>query len=164
METHGRLHRLMPWIVAGLLLLPAGAAFSQASSASPPPFRAAVEAHLDAIAARDMDALLPTLTGGNDLTMIAPNGFKFDTRQQYIDFHRQWFATKDDGKFEREVVRLIESPALGHALIRYRYSSKDESGKPRTTVSWLALTFALEGARWRLVFDQNTLIEAAAVR
>jgi hypothetical protein len=53
---------------------------------------------------------------------------------------------------------------MGHALIRYRYSSKDESGSVRTTVSWLALTFALEGGRWRLVFDQNTLIEAAATK
>ena len=50
------------------------------------------------VAARDMNALLPTLTGGDDLTMIAPNGHKFDTRQQYIDFHRQWFATNDDGR------------------------------------------------------------------
>ncbi len=164
MVDHTILRRLAPWLAAGFVLLPTSAAFSQAPSASAPPFRAAVEAHLDAIAARDMDALLPTVTGGNDLTMIAPNGFKFDTRQQYVDFHRQWFATKDDGKFEREIVRLLESPALGHALIRYRYSSKDEGGKPRSTVSWLALTFALEGGRWRLVFDQNTLIEAAAVR
>lgn len=39
----------------------------------PPPFRAAVEAHLAAISARDMKALLPTLTGDNDLVMIAPS-------------------------------------------------------------------------------------------
>jgi hypothetical protein len=96
--------------------------------------------------------------------MIAPNGFRFDTRQQYVDFHRQWFASKDDGKLDWEIVRLIESPAMGHALIKYRYSSKDETGRVRTTVSWLALTFALEGGRWRLVFDQNTLIEAAATK
>jgi ketosteroid isomerase-like protein len=158
------LRRLTPWLAVGLMSVPTGATQSQSPSTSAPPFRAAVEAHLAAIAARDMDALLPTLTGGKDLTMIAPNGFKFDTRQQYVDFHRQWFASKDDGKFDREIVRLIESPAMGHALIKYRYSSKDESGQVRTTVSWLALTFALEGGRWRLVFDQNTLIEAAATK
>jgi hypothetical protein len=27
------------------------------------------------------------------------------------------------------------------------------------TVSWLALTFALEDGGWRLVFDQSTLIQ-----
>jgi ketosteroid isomerase-like protein len=131
------------------------------SPALAPPFRAAVEGHLAAVAARDMDALLPTLTSGNELTMIAPNGYRFETRQQYIDFHRQWFATDDAGKLEPEIVRLIESPALGHALIRYHYTSKDATGKAQVVVSWLALTFASEDGAWRLVFDQNTLIEDA---
>jgi hypothetical protein len=56
--------------------------------------------------------------------MIAPNVYKFDTRQQYVDFHHQWFATKDDGKLAAEIVRVIESPALAHALIKYRYSER----------------------------------------
>jgi ketosteroid isomerase-like protein len=151
---------LMPWILAGSLMGCAAAARS--SAAPPPPFRAGVEAHLAAIAARDMDRLLPTLTGGNDLTMIAPNGHKFDTRQQYIDFHRQWFATKDEGKLAAEIVRLIESPALAHALIKYRYSFKDNAGQSQVINSWLTLTFALEEGSWRLVFDQNTLLEPRA--
>ena len=120
--------------------------------------------HLAAIAARDMNALLPTLTRGPDLTMIAPNGAKLDTRQQYVDFHRRWFAAKDDGRLESEIVRLIESPSLGHALIRSRYTSKGEDGRTQTSATWLALTFALERGTWRLVFDQNTAIDTAAVR
>jgi ketosteroid isomerase-like protein len=164
MFVHTVLHRLASGVAAGLVIVATGAAIPQSSSAPAPPFRAAVEAHLAAIAARDMAALLPTITGGRELTMIAPNGYKFDTREQYVDFHRQWFATKDDGKLDPEIVRLIESPALGHALIRYRYSSKDEAGKARATVAWLALTFALEDGSWRLVFDQNTLIDAAVAQ
>jgi ketosteroid isomerase-like protein len=156
--------RFAPWVAAGSVIVAAGCATTRSSSAPAPPFRAAVEAHLAAVAARDMEALLPTLTRGNNLTMIAPNGYKFDTRQQYVDFHRQWFATKDEGKFDFDIVRVIETPALGHGLIRYRYASKDDAGTTRTTVSWLALTFGLEDGRWRLVFDQNTLIEAAPRR
>ena len=152
---------LMHWITAASLVGLCAAGL-RSSAAPAPPFRAAVEAHLAAISARDMDRLLRTLTGGNDLTMIAPNGYKFDTRQQYIDFHRQWFATNDDGKLAAEIVRLIESPALAHALIKYRYSSKDKAGKPQVIDSWLALTFALEDGSWRLVFDQNTLLDPRA--
>jgi ketosteroid isomerase-like protein len=155
------MNHLMPWIAAGSLV-GLCAAGTPSSAAPAPPFRAAVEAHLAAISARDMDRLLPTLTAGNDLTMIAPNGHKLDTRQQYIDFHRQWFATKDDGKYAAEIVRLIESPALAHALIKYRYSSKGEAGKPNVIDSWLTLTFALEDGSWRLVFDQNTLLDPRA--
>ena len=86
---------------------------------SSPAFRTVLETHLSAISGRNMDALLPTITGGKDLPMIAPNGFKFDTRQQYVDFHRQWFATKDQGKLDFEIVRVIETPALAHALVKY---------------------------------------------
>ena len=149
---------LMSWIVAGSMV-GLCAAVLQSPVSPAPPFRGAVETHLAAIAARDMDRLLPTLTDGSELTMIAPNGYKFDTRQQYVDFHRQWFATKDEGKLDSEIVRLIESPALGHALIKYRYSSKDKARKPQVINSWLTLTFALERGSWRLVFDQNTLLD-----
>jgi hypothetical protein len=134
----------------------------QAACASTPPFRQTVEAHLAAIATRNMDALIPTITSGNDLQMIAPDGFRHTTRQQYVDFHRQWFATNDNGRLDAEVIHLIESRRLGHALIRYRYRSTDPTGKSHEIVSWLALTFALEGGGWRLVFDQNTLIQTGS--
>lgn len=91
--------------------------------------------------------------------MIGPDGHKWETKDQFVECHRGWFAAKDDGKLEPTIVRLIESPALGHALIKYRYTSKAASGQTQTIVSWLALTFAMEHGRWRLVFDQNTLIQ-----
>jgi ketosteroid isomerase-like protein len=152
-------------IVLGSLLMTAAVAVtSPPKSPALPPFRAAAQAHLAAISARNMDALLPTLTSGDALTMIAPNGHKFDTRQQYIDFHKQWFAAPDEGKLEAQIVSVTESPALAHALIKYRYTSRDASGKQQSTLSWLALTFALENGSWRLVFDQNTLITEPAAR
>lgn len=146
--------RRTAWIAAGVIMASAAAW----PAAAAPPFRAAVQTHLDAIVARDMDRLLPTLTQGGDLTMIMPGGVTLETRQQYVDFHREWFATQDEGRLEPVIVRVVESPTLGHALVRYRYSAKDPTGKPHTIVSWLALTFALEDGRWGLVFDQNTPI------
>jgi ketosteroid isomerase-like protein len=147
--------KYIPILMMALL----GACAQQTEAPAVPPLRAAVEAHLAAVSARDMDALLPTLTEGESLVMIGPSGHKFDTRQQYVDFHRQWFAGNDGGKLEPEILRLIESPALGHAFIRYRYSFKDASGNDQSMENWLALTFALENGGWRLVFDQNTPTE-----
>jgi hypothetical protein len=115
---------------------------------APPPLRPAVEGHLRAIAARDLDALLPTLTRGEDLPMIAPDGFRYTTRQQYVDFHRTWFANRDGVVLHTEVVHVTAGVDLGNALVRYRYGDVG---------AWLALTFTLEDGRWRLVFDQNTL-------
>jgi hypothetical protein len=125
---------------------------------SAPAFRPALEAHLAAVSSRNLDALLPTLTRGNDLTLLMPDGTKLDTRQQFVDLHREWFASKDEGKWEGESVRTRESAELAHALVRYRYSSRQPDGRTRVSESWLTLTFALEAGSWRLVFDQNTPI------
>lgn len=122
-----------------------------------PPLRDAVETHLAAIPERDLDALLATVTTGNELTLIFPEGEKLDTRQQYVDFHKEWFAD-DSWKFQGEIVDLIEAPGLGHALVRYRYDATNADGSPRSNINWLALTFALQQGQWRLVFDQNTRI------
>lgn len=132
-----------------------------AHAQSTPAFRPTLDAHLAAISGRNMDALLPTITEGKDLPMISPSGYKFDTRQQFVDFHRQWFATDDKGKLDFEVVQVIETPKLAHALVKYRYSSMGKDGKTQANDNWLALTFALEKDRWRLVFDQNTPINPA---
>lgn len=152
------MRRLLTWLALGLLTVTAALAATPQPKGSAPPFRPAVERHLAAVSARNMDALLPTLTSGDALPMIAPNGHKFDTRQQYIDFHKQWFAAPDGGKLVAQIVSVTESPALSHALIKYRYTSKDATGQQQSTDCWLTLTFALENGSWRLVFDQNTLI------
>jgi hypothetical protein len=142
-----------------ITLLLVGLAIYPSACTSTPPLRPDVEAHLQAVRTRNLEALLPTITGGSDLRMIAPDGFQYTTRAEYVDFHRQWFATNDNGRFEPEIVHLVESPRLGHALIKLRYRATPPTGAARDIVSWLALTFALEDGAWRLVFDQTTLIQ-----
>lgn len=48
--------------------------------------RPTLDAHLAAIQAHDLRALLATVTSGNELTLIFPDGEKLDSRQQYVDF------------------------------------------------------------------------------
>ena len=152
---------LKEWFVMKTTPLLVALAIYPTACASTPPLRPAVEGHLRAVRTRDLDALLPTLTTGSDLRMIAPNGLQSTTRAEYVDFHRHWFASNDNGRFDPEIVHLVESPRLGHALIKLRYRATTPTGATQDTVSWLALTFALEDGRWRLVFDQSTLIQAS---
>ena len=133
-----------------------------ASACTPTPtLRPVVEAHLRAVRTRNLDDLLPTITSGNELRMIAPDGSQSTTRAEYVAFHRRWFASNDKGEFMPQIVHLVESPRLGHVLIRLRYRAMAPTGAVREDVSWLALTFALEDRTWRLVFDQSTLIQPA---
>jgi hypothetical protein len=54
---------------------------------------------------------------------------------------------------QMEPVSLLVRGDLGMALMRTTYT--DEAGSRQ---GFLALTFAREQSRWRLVFDQNTRI------
>jgi hypothetical protein len=82
--------------------------------ASTPPLRAAVETHLRAVQTRNLDALLPTITSGSDLRMIAPDGFQSTTRAEYIAFHRRWFAASGEGGYE--LSNVVET-ALARAAV-----------------------------------------------
>src|SRR5687767_12697702 len=77
-----------------------------------PPFRTAVKAHLAAVSARDMEALLPTLTGGDSLLMMGSTGSRTETRQEYIDFQRQWFASNAGATIEASILDVVESSAF----------------------------------------------------
>jgi ketosteroid isomerase-like protein len=134
------------------------AAAGVAAGAAEPSLRATAQAHLTAIEARDLDALLATVTSHEKLTLLFPDGSEFATRKQYVDFHEQWFADRA-WHFHGEVVDVIETAQLGHVLARYTYESPGKDGKVEAKNTWLALTFAKEDGRWRLVFDQNTRIE-----
>jgi len=115
-------------------------------------FQRTLTAHVDAVQKRDLNGLLDTITAGDRLALIFPNGTMTDTRQAYVDFHRKWFAEKG-WTMQMEPVSVLVRSDLGLALMRTTYT--DEAGSRQ---GLLTLTFAREQGRWRLVFDQNTRI------
>jgi uncharacterized protein (TIGR02246 family) len=147
--------------------IPLAAACSKQSAAETPSgpsgssLQATLEAHLAAVNARDLDALLATVTGGEKLTLILPNGKVLDTREQYRQLHVEWFA-EDDWKMLFEPVQLRELGDVGVALVKYQAQEKKPDGSFETRrEALLSLVFAREAGEWRLVYDQNTVIPPA---
>lgn len=148
--------RFALWICIAAVSM-AACAEPEAPSPEPAPpgasaLAAAVDAHVAAIGARDLDALLATVTARDSLTLIFPDGTVLPTRQDYVDFHTGWFADSTWTMALQPVSTTVRE-GLGVALLRTTYT--DASG-PRDAM--LALTFAPEAGAWRLVFDQNTRI------
>lgn len=121
---------------------------------TPPPFEPALSAHLAAIEARDLEAFKATITSGDDLEVIFPNGEVLASTSEVIAFHEEWFADPD-WRWDGEVVKTEAGADMAYALVRYDYRDTPD-GAPRT--SWLALIFGLEDDEWRLIHDQNTRI------
>jgi uncharacterized protein (TIGR02246 family) len=110
--------------------------------------------HVKAVQARDLPALERTLTSGEQLTLILPNGTQTSTRQAYVDFHKQFFATKT-WTIQFEPVR--RAVGVDFAVLTTKSLYQDVAdGKPYRSRSWVTFTFQKEAGQWRLIHDQNT--------
>lgn len=140
---------------ASLLLL-ALVACAHAQSARPA-FEDALRRHTEAVTGRDLAALEPTLTTGEELILIFPNGAMTRTKQDYLSFHREWFASTS-WSMEFETVWTRQAGDTAQALLRTRYRDVGADGARVDNRSYLLMTFELQDGAWRLVTDQNTRI------
>ena len=110
--------------------------------------------HVKAVQSRDLPALERTITSGERLTLILPNGTQTSTRQAYVDFHKEFFATKT-WTIEFEPVSRIVGADFAVLTTRSLYQDTVD-GKPYRSRSWVTFTFQKELGQWRLIHDQNT--------
>ena len=127
-------------------------------AATPQSLDAAFAEHVKAVQARDLPALEKTITSSDALTLILPNGTRTTSRAAYLDFHREFFASKS-WTIAFEVMARQEDGAVGIVSTRSTYDDVDE-GKPIHNQSWVTFVFRREGGRWKLVYDQNTRLPA----
>lgn len=122
-------------------------------------FQQALEAHLDAITRRDLDAFAATLARSDELTVILPNGTRFKGYDRVIDMHSAWFADPD-WRMEAELLHTVERDAMALAVLLVTYDDLDQQGQPYQLRYYLSLVFTQAGADWLLIHDQNTPIAA----
>lgn len=145
----------MKAFLTGLALLLLSSCAPAKKASDEPDFDAALEAHLAAVSGRDMEGFLATITSGEDLQVIFPNGAVLADRSEVVSFHEEWFSDPN-WVWEGEVIRVEEGMDQSVALVKYNYRDTPD-GAPRQ--SWLVLVFRLENGSWRLFHDQNTRIE-----
>ncbi len=116
-------------------------------------FHDALEQHLGAIRARDLDALGATLAG--DLVLVQSNGRTVRGSREFLALHRDWFQS-DRWSIETSAVETFVAGDLGLAVLRLIYEEPREGGPGIREESVLTLAFRREQGGWRMVFDQNT--------
>ncbi|WP_336206965.1 YybH family protein [Nonomuraea sp. LPB2021202275-12-8] len=92
-----------------------------------------LDAHLAAIAQRDLKAYAATLH--DDVVVVLPSGRLLEGRQAVEDFHRDWFADLDWSQEMRQV-SLVEAAGTVVALFEADYRDVDEAGEPCTPATW----------------------------
>ena len=110
--------------------------------------------HIRAVQARELAALESTITSGDPLTLILPNGVQTATRRAYVDFHKEFFAAKT-WTIQFEPVSRVVGADFAVLTTKSLYQDTVE-GKPYRSRSWVTFTFHKEAGQWRLIHDQNT--------
>ena len=123
-----------------------------------PSVDAAFAAHVKAIQSRDLAALARTISDGKQLILILPNGTLTQTRQEYLDFHKEFFASKSWSIRFDPVSANVGSE---FAVLTTKSLYEDvQDGSPVRTRSWVTFIFRKEAGEWRLIHDQNTRVAA----
>jgi ketosteroid isomerase-like protein len=122
-------------------------------------FQRTLQAHLHAVSSRDMAGLLATITQGDSLELYFPNGKRFETRAEFLEFHDEWFR-EAAWTMRFEPVSSIVTGDMALATVKTRYEETVD-GKLSWSESWLTLVFQWENGGWRLVHDQNTRIRTS---
>ncbi|MBN6050673.1 SgcJ/EcaC family oxidoreductase, partial [Nonomuraea sp. RK-328] len=116
-------------------------------------FSQALDAHLAAIEARDLEGYLATVH--QDISLILPNGTLLRGKEAVAEFHTAWFANTD-WSTRTETVRAETAGDAAFALLSVVYDDLDPEGKPYRKPYYLTLYFTRTDGRWLLVHDQNT--------
>ncbi len=120
-------------------------------------FKEDLKIHLQAIQNRNFADLEPTV--GDNVSMIGPDGTKMDSKEQFLEFHKNWFKLKN-WEWKGNILKTESSDSLGYALVQYKYTQNDSLGKSiYESNAYLILVFRNSKAGWQLVHDQNTRIE-----
>jgi uncharacterized protein (TIGR02246 family) len=118
----------------------------------PSTFREALDEHLEAIRARDVERFAATL--GDDVLVVDGKGAMTHGRDAVLASHTAWFRDRDAWTFDYDLVSTRELGDAGLALIEVTYRQTPEAAPARFLLS---LLFARDaGGAWTFVYDQNT--------
>lgn len=117
-------------------------------------FREALGRHLLAIDERDLDALADTVAD-DEILLVMSDGRLARSKKEFLEAHRGWFAMKN-WRLEVKPVQIIDTPALGVALLQLEYRETPPGKPPTRQESMLTLVFQQRNGKWVMVLDQNT--------
>ena len=117
---------------------------------------AVLDAHVKAVQSRDLTALEKTITTGDALDLILPNGKRMTTRAEYLDLHRDWFK-ETNWTWTLDPLTVTTANDMAIVTARTHYEERDGT-KTTWSENYLSLAFRKEAGGWRLVHDQNTRI------
>ncbi len=113
---------------------------------------------LEAIQHRDLDQFLATVSIGEDVSFILPNGALIEGRAAFINLNTAWFADPD-WQMDVKVLRTIETPEMAFALMLADYKDATIATEPYAKQHYFSLVFTKKDGGWVLIHDQTSVVQ-----
>jgi len=121
------------------------------------PLMQTYEAYIQSVQNRDLNAMIQTITDNDALHFIGTTGKMLETREEYVEFHRDWFSEEGwDISFELD--KIFQENDFGYVMAIFTYHQDMPDGKRMTLVSYVTLVFHWEHQSWRAIADVCTPI------
>ena len=117
-------------------------------------FADALDDHLAAIRARDLDRLARTVSR-REVVLVTARGDVSTDPARFLALHAEWFRSST-WSIETRVLHERVGADVATCLLALDYRDRQPDGTPLHERSILALVFAREDGRWVMVQDQNT--------
>jgi ketosteroid isomerase-like protein len=119
--------------------------------------QAAYEQYVQSVKKRNLESFAAALASGGEFYCINSRGKRTESRQEYLDEHRQWFKeTNWDIDFESPLIVQRGGTAYTMAVFHYRETEPD--GKVSQLDAYFTLILVKEEGEWKAVADVITPI------
>jgi ketosteroid isomerase-like protein len=124
------------------------------SAATASAFRAALDEHLGALQARDVERFAATL--GENVVVVDGGGTITRGTDAVLRSHAEWFRSPDPWRFDYEITLTRETASFGLAVVDVTYRHTPDAEPARFLLS---LVFERDaGGTFKFVYDQNTTL------
>ena len=140
------------WILV-LWIIAMGAAFAENTP------QAAYELYVQSVKRQDFEGFAASLTSGECFHYINSKGKRTDSRQEYLDEHRQWFK-ENNWEIDYESPIIIQHSDTAYAMAVFHYRERQPDGKVDRLDAYFTLIMVREEKEWKAVADIITPIKS----
>lgn len=118
-----------------------------------------MQKHLNAVTNKDLATLKSTLSPNGNIQLILPKTEITNTVEDFMKYHKEWFAVKTPWTFETKILNTEIGKELGIAIIEIVYREPERNGKPYFNRMHVSYALQKIDNNWYIIKDHASSIE-----
>lgn len=122
-------------------------------------FNDVLKKHLNAVVNKDLETLKSTLSPKGNMQLILPKTETTNTVQDFVEYHKEWFAIDVEWTFETKIQNTKVGKNLGMAVVEVIYREPLRDGKPYFHRMVVSYDLEKMDGQWYFIKDHASSLE-----